>query len=81
MEGMQKIVVCGVPEHFNLPWHMAIENGLFAKHGVHVRSAHPHPHPPPLQPHQAPRSTGPFSFRYVLMGKSIFYFYLFLNLN
>jgi ABC-type nitrate/sulfonate/bicarbonate transport system substrate-binding protein len=33
---LQKIVVCGVPEHFNLPWHLAIENGLFAKHGVLV---------------------------------------------
>ncbi len=28
--------VGGVPEHFNLPWHIAIERGLFAKHGVDV---------------------------------------------
>ena len=26
----------GVPEHFNLPWHMAIEEGLFLKEGVNV---------------------------------------------
>lgn len=26
----------GVPEHFNLPWHMALEEGLFLKEGVHV---------------------------------------------
>lgn len=26
----------GVPEHFNLPWHMAIDEGLFLKEGVHV---------------------------------------------
>lgn len=24
------IRICGVPEHFNLPWHSAIENGLFS---------------------------------------------------
>lgn len=27
----------GVPEHFNLPWHLARERGLFEKHGVEVR--------------------------------------------
>lgn len=26
----------GVPEHFNLPWHMALEEGLFLKEGVNV---------------------------------------------
>ena len=26
----------GVPEHFNLPWHLALEEGLFLKGGVHV---------------------------------------------
>lgn len=26
----------GVPEHFNLPWHMALEEGLFLNEGVHV---------------------------------------------
>lgn len=26
----------GVPEHFNLPWHLAIENGLFEKEGIEV---------------------------------------------
>lgn len=24
----------GVPEHFNLPWHLAIENGFFEKEGI-----------------------------------------------
>lgn len=28
--------VCGVPEHFNLPWHLAKERSLFDKHGVDV---------------------------------------------
>eukprot|EP00035_Acanthoeca_spectabilis_P020720 m.434320 g.434320 ORF g.434320 m.434320 type:complete len:603 (+) comp17696_c0_seq1:64-1872(+) len=31
-----KIRVCGVPEHFNMPWHIATERGIFAKHGVDV---------------------------------------------
>lgn len=26
----------GVPEHFNLPWHLAIENGLFEKEGIEI---------------------------------------------
>ncbi|EDQ86431.1 uncharacterized protein MONBRDRAFT_33828, partial [Monosiga brevicollis MX1] len=30
------LVVGGVPEHFNYPWHIAQERGLFAKHGVEV---------------------------------------------
>ena len=28
--------VGGVPEHFNLPWHLAIERGVFASHDVAV---------------------------------------------
>lgn len=28
--------VAGVPEHFNLPWQLAQERGLFDKHGVKV---------------------------------------------
>jgi ABC-type nitrate/sulfonate/bicarbonate transport system substrate-binding protein len=47
---LQKIVVCGVPEHFNLPWHLAIENGLFAKHGVLVLA-------PTLNPTDSRRSS------------------------
>jgi len=31
------LVVAGVPEHFNLPWHLAIESGQFADAGVGVR--------------------------------------------
>lgn len=31
---MKKIKIIGVPEHFNLPWHMAIEDGAFAKRGI-----------------------------------------------
>eukprot|EP01147_Barroeca_monosierra_P007994 gene7994-10055_t len=30
------LVVGGVPEHFNYPWHLANEKGLFQKHGVEV---------------------------------------------
>ena len=30
------IRVGGVPEHFNLPWHLAIEEGLFESRGVQV---------------------------------------------
>ena len=30
------IVVAGVPEHFNLPWHLAIELGQFEDRGLHV---------------------------------------------
>ncbi len=33
---MKKIRVAGVPEHFNLPWHICMENGLFEKNGVQV---------------------------------------------
>ena len=28
------IVVAGVPEHFNLPWHLGLEQGAFAEAGV-----------------------------------------------
>ena len=31
---MKKIIIGGVPEHFNLPWHLAIENGKFKKKGI-----------------------------------------------
>jgi len=31
---MKKVNIIGVPEHFNLPWHMAIEEGAFAKRGI-----------------------------------------------
>ena len=31
---MIKVRIAGVPEHFNLPWHMAIEEGAFADQGI-----------------------------------------------
>jgi len=31
-----KIRVGGVPEHFNLPWHLAMENNLFKKEGIEI---------------------------------------------
>jgi ABC-type nitrate/sulfonate/bicarbonate transport system substrate-binding protein len=34
---MQKITIGGVPEHFNLPWHLAIEKGLFKKKGIDLQ--------------------------------------------
>lgn len=33
---MKKIRVGGVPEHFNLPWHLAIENDLFKSQGIEI---------------------------------------------
>jgi hypothetical protein len=33
---MKKIRVGGVPEHFNLPWHLAMENEHFIKEGIEV---------------------------------------------
>ena len=34
---MNQLRVGGVPEHFNLPWHLAIDSGAFAEIGVEVR--------------------------------------------
>jgi len=31
---MKEIRIGGVPEHFNLPWHLAIEEGLFENQGI-----------------------------------------------
>ena len=31
---MKKVKIVGVPEHFNLPWHMAIEDGIFEDKGI-----------------------------------------------
>ena len=33
---MKSIKIGGVPEHFNLPWHLGIENGDFEKAGISV---------------------------------------------
>lgn len=34
---MKELIIGGVPEHFNLPWHLAIENGRFEREGVAIR--------------------------------------------
>lgn len=34
---MKTIRIIGVPEHFNLPWHIAIENGSFIKNGINLQ--------------------------------------------
>ncbi|WP_273566935.1 substrate-binding domain-containing protein [Maribacter halichondriae] len=34
---MKKVKIVGVPEHFNLPWHMAIEEGAFEERGIDLQ--------------------------------------------
>ncbi|MFE3848526.1 substrate-binding domain-containing protein [Flavobacterium sp. LB3P45] len=34
---MKTIKIAGVPEHFNLPWHLAIENGDFEKENIDLQ--------------------------------------------
>ncbi|MBT8270648.1 MAG: ABC transporter substrate-binding protein [Bacteroidia bacterium] len=34
---MIKVRIAGVPEHFNLPWHMALEEGAFADKGIDLQ--------------------------------------------
>ena len=34
---MKTIKIAGVPEHFNLPWHLAIENGDFEKRNIDLQ--------------------------------------------
>ncbi|MGB5555637.1 MAG: ABC transporter substrate-binding protein, partial [Flavobacteriaceae bacterium] len=34
---MKSIRIIGVPEHFNLPWHMAIEEGAFDNRGIDLQ--------------------------------------------
>lgn len=34
---MQHVRIIGVPEHFNLPWHMAIEDGAFTDRGIDLQ--------------------------------------------
>ena len=34
---MTTIKIVGVPEHFNLPWHLCIENGAFAKQNIDLQ--------------------------------------------
>ncbi|WP_298485993.1 substrate-binding domain-containing protein [uncultured Maribacter sp.] len=33
---MKTIKIIGVPEHFNLPWHLAIEEGAFLERGINL---------------------------------------------
>lgn len=33
---MKTLKIAGVPEHFNLPWHLCIENGEFEKAGINL---------------------------------------------
>lgn len=33
---MKTVKIVGVPEHFNLPWHLAIEEGAFEDRGIHL---------------------------------------------
>ncbi|WP_373074349.1 substrate-binding domain-containing protein [Zeaxanthinibacter enoshimensis] len=34
---MKQVKVIGVPEHFNLPWHLAIEEGAFEERGIDLQ--------------------------------------------
>ncbi|MGL2964415.1 substrate-binding domain-containing protein [Flavobacterium sp. RSB2_4_14] len=34
---MKKVKIVGVPEHFNLPWHMCIDNGEFEQVGIDLQ--------------------------------------------
>jgi len=34
---MKQVRIIGVPEHFNLPWHMAIEEGAFEDRGIDLQ--------------------------------------------
>ena len=34
---MTKIKIAGVPEHFNLPWHLALENNEFEAQNIHLQ--------------------------------------------
>lgn len=34
---MKTVRIIGVPEHFNLPWHLAIEEGAFAERGIDLQ--------------------------------------------
>lgn len=33
---MEKVKIVGVPEHFNLPWHLALEDNAFADRGIEL---------------------------------------------
>ncbi len=34
---MKPVNIVGVPEHFNLPWHMGLEEGVFAQAGIDLK--------------------------------------------
>ena len=33
---MKRVNIVGVPEHFNLPWHLGMEEGVFAQAGIEL---------------------------------------------
>ncbi len=37
MSASVTLSVGGVPEHFNLPWHLATENGSFEREGLRIQ--------------------------------------------
>lgn len=34
---MKEVRIVGVPEHFNLPWHMAMEDRMFEDRGIDLQ--------------------------------------------
>lgn len=34
---MKSVKIVGVPEHFNLPWHLCIDNGEFSQYGIDLQ--------------------------------------------
>ena len=34
---MNQVKIVGVPEHFNLPWHLCLENGEFEKENIDLQ--------------------------------------------
>lgn len=36
-KGMEKVKIIGVPEHFNLPWHLALEEDAFQDRGIDLQ--------------------------------------------
>lgn len=34
---MKNVRIVGVPEHFNFPWHLAIDEGAFEERGIDLK--------------------------------------------